>query len=170
MHHCGDDPSRRRNRHSNKIFLPRSARIRRLRIAGDIEASKPAGSRNQEQETRNRAKFAGAELAELGHHLGWLYELKSPPPRQHGGRNAERNHICKRIKFAAEIARSARHPGNASIQPIEQNSESDRLRSIIKMPRLMIESMRSTGHRVLDGAMNHLQNRITAERDVCRRE
>ena len=57
VHNGSDDACSRRNRHSDKIFLSRASRIRRLRIAADVEPRQAACAGDQKEEAGNSSKL-----------------------------------------------------------------------------------------------------------------
>ena len=57
--------------------------------------------------------------------------MESPGPSQHRRRHAKRDHIRKRIQFAAKVAAGSRQACHVAVQAIKQNGKSDGNRRVV---------------------------------------
>ena len=155
MHNRGNHTRRGWDRHSHKIFLAWLARIRRLRIAGDIESCQAAGTRHQKEKTGNRTELPQA--AQDSHPC--KIKLAEPPaPRQQCGSHTEGNDVCQRIQLATKVAAGAGHASNASVQTVKQNRKPNGLGRAIETPCFGC------------APMQHMQDGVISQANVRSRE
>ena len=85
-------------------------------------------ARRADPHSRNRKDDEATQRHDLivqpGSQAG-IDELNAPGERQHGGSDAEADHVGERIHFTAEIAGGVGHARDAAVQAVEQNSQAD---------------------------------------------
>jgi len=135
------------NRHTDKVFPPRSSRIARLGIVADIEARQPRDSTDQEEKTDESSSLLHVQT-QLGID-GVGKEMKSPDESQQTGRHAKGDGVSQRIQFLAKLATGIGHPRDAAIQSIKGNGKDDGDRGPIQMGRRI-----ANVHDGLDGLRN----------------
>ena len=141
-----------RNRHAHEIFLPRTSRVRRLRILRNVEARQAARARHEESEAGHRAQFRNFQ-AQVGGN-DHRQQMEAPHPGEQRGGDAESDHVGQRIEFPAKIARGVSHARDAAVQTVEQYGKADGLCGKVQVPC------------VTRGAMHGLQNRVETGRDI----
>jgi hypothetical protein len=80
-------------------------------------------------------------------------ELHAPHKGENGRRDAEADHVCQRIEFAAELAGGVGHAGDAAIESVEDEGEADGLGGNIEIGG-SLAGVRREDQRALDGAQN----------------
>src|SRR6266702_933713 len=161
MHRGGQQTSRRRNRHSNKVLPPRPARVARLRVVTDVEPCQPGSAADEEEKANKRARMHQV-LAQLV--IDALRQkMKAPDISQQAGSYAKRDHIRQRIQLLAKLARGIGHAGDSTIERVEWNRKKNGYSRPVKMrPCIVIGADRRDGLRdrkVPGGNIAHREQR-----------
>ena len=130
MHRSSQQASRRRNRHTDKIFAVRAVPDCAAEIVADVEACQTGDSANEKKKTDEGPGVEHVLVQLLGANR---QKMKAPDKRQQTWCHSKSDGIGQRIQFSAELATGIGHACDAAIQRVQRNGDQDGNGRLIQM-------------------------------------